>query len=432
MKKSCSTWSVIYFVAALFVGHLVYRRFPMTVAVLAGGAIGGGIVWLGLAYLVGVWTKLAEARRMSRAGEGGPPRDGETIAVAGTIEPVGAPLTSPVSGKPCVAYKYEVRRDDDLLYDGFALAPCAIDSPHGRIRIFAWPDLQTEARAVPNASDRFDSYVEETKFREPTLSLHGALAPFNDRDGSVRVDTRMTPHKPDLVTAEFTERSFAPGDRVVATGRYSTERGGLVAEPGMPLSVSIRDAARSGAGRSVAGAVGNLIGGVIFLAIAAAGVLALYVFVPLSASEQMSPNSRRTWHEVRLDRTIERRLRVPLRKAGIVDEGIPTAMLDAGVARGRVTANGRDVDVSRATAERAGDAFVIHIDDDVAVLTVDKGEHPLRLRLGGDEIDPSTFARDLEVQITSSTHHGEIAGRFTYFRDDAESPAARVTFHARF
>ena len=73
---------------------------------------------------------------------------------------------------------------------------------------------------------------------------------------------------------------------------------------------------------------------------------------------------------------------------------------------------------------------MIHIDDDVATLTIDSGQHPLRLRFGNDDVDPGTFARDLDVEITSSTHHGEIAGRFTYFRDDAESPAARVTFHA--
>ena len=52
------------------------------------------------------------------------------------------------------------------------------------------------------------------------------------------------------------------------------------------------------------------------------------------------------------------------------------------------------------------------------------------LRLGNDDVDPSTFARDLDVEITSSLHHGEVAGRFTYFRDDAESPACRVPFHA--
>jgi len=106
------------------------------------------------------------------------------------------------------------------------------------------------------------------------------------------------------------------------------------------------------------------------------------------------------------------------------------AQLDAGTARGRVAAGGRDVVVSRATATRLGDITVVHIDDDVVTLTIDEGQHPLRLRFGNDDVGAATFPRDLEVEITSSTHHGEIAGRFTYFRDDAETPACRVTFHA--
>jgi len=430
LKKSCSLMGALYVVCAIFVGHLVYRRFPLIPAVLIGGVVGGGIVWMGLAYLAGVWTKLAEARRLRRTGEGAPPADGEQVAVAGPIEPVGAPLTSPLTGLPCVAYKYEVREGDKLLYDGFALAPSAIDSPHGRIRIFAYPDLQTKPRDVADAAVRFDDYRTETKFRDPELSLHAALAPFNDRDGSVRTDTRMTRHDPDLTTATFKEWSFAPGDRVLATGRYSLERGGLVAEPGMPLSVSIRDAAQNAAARSVAGAFGNLVGGLLFLAVAAAGLVALYAFVPLAASEQMSPALRRTWHEVRLERKIDRRIRPAMRKAGLLDSGIVSAMLDRGSARGRIAANRRDVDVSRASATSLGDTIVIHIDDDAAVLAVDRGGRPLRLRFGNDDVDPSTFARDLDVEITSSTHHGEIAGRFTYFRDDAEWPACRVTFHA--
>jgi hypothetical protein len=420
----------LYLVCALFVGHLVYRRFPTLGAAAGGGAVGGGIVWMGLAYLVGVWTKLAEAKRLRRTIDGGPPPDGETIAVLGTLDPIGPPLTSPLTGLPCVAYKYEVREDDKLLYDGFALAPSAVDSPHGRIRIFAYPDLQTEPRIISDAAPRFDDYVAETKFREPELSLRAALKPFNDRDGSVRVDTRMTHRDPDLTTATFKEWSFAPGDRVFATGRYSMERGGLVAEPGKPLSVSIRDASQNVTGRSIAGAFGNLVGGILFLAVAAAGLIALYTFVPLAASEQMAPGLRRTWREVRLERRIDRGLRLRMRKAGLLDSGIVAAMLDTGSARGRVTANGRDVDVSRATASLLGDLIVIHVDDDVAALTVDRGGHPLRLRFGNDDVDASTFPRDLDVEITSSTHHGEIAGRFTYFRDDAESPAARVTFHA--
>lgn len=430
LKRSCSLTAAMYVLCALFVGHLVWRRFPVVGAVIGGAIVGGGIVWMGLAYLAGVWTKLAEARRLRRSLEGGVPADGETVAVLGTLEPVGAPLTSPLTGQPCVAYKYEVHQDERLLYDGFAIAPSVVDSPHGRIRILAYPTLQTAPHDVPDAAPRFDDYVAATTWHPPEISLSNALKRFNDRDGSARVDTRMVHDDPDLTTATFKEWSFAPGDRVFATGRYSLERGGLVAEPGVPMSVTLRDGAQNVTARSVAGAFGNLVGGLIFLAVAAAGIAALYAFVPLAASEQMAPSLRRTWREVRLERKIDRRLRPPLRKAGLLDSGIPSVLVDLGTAHGRVAANGRDVDVSRATADRVGDLIAIHIDDDAAVLTIDNGEHPIRLRLAGQEIDPSTFAQSLEVEITSSMHHGEVAGRFTYFQEDAETPAARVTFRA--
>lgn len=437
LKKSCSTWFAVYVAAAILVGHIIYRRFPQLVPAAIGGAVGGGIVWLGLAYLAGVRTKIAEALRSRRMAEGGPPPDGETVTVDGTIEPVGATLTSPLTGQPRVAYKYEVRQGEKLLYDGFALAPSAVVSQHGQIRILAYPALQVTPRLVPTheALPNFEAYRERTHFTHPDLSdirgaFKNAMRGFNGEEGSVRTDTSMTHKDVELDYATFMEWGIAPGDRIVATGHYSLERGGLVPEPGMPLSLILRDPARSGVSRSVAGAFGNLVAAAIFLGVAAAGLLGLYAFVPLSASEQMSPDRRTMWREVRLDRWIERRVRGRLRKAGMLDGGTVSAVLDPGSARGRVSANGRDEIVNRAAATRVGDMTVIRIDDDVAVLTVDQGGRPLRLRLGNADVDAGTFARDLEVEITGSSQHGDIAGRFTYFRDDAETPACRVTFRA--
>jgi len=437
MKRSCSAWLVVYVAVALFLGHIVYRRFPQIVPAIIGGVVGGGIVWIGLTNLAGVWTKIAEALRSRRMAEGGPPPDGETITVDGTIEPTAATLTSPFTGQPRVAYKYEVCSGEKLLYDGFALAPCAIVSQHGKIRILAYPALQVRPRLVPNseAVPNFSAYIERTHFKTPDLhdirdAFHAATKAFNSDEGSIRTDTRSAHRDAPIDYATFTEWSIAPGDRIVATGRYSVARSALVPEPGTPLSVILRDASRSGTSRSLAAAFGNLVGAAIFLGIAAAGVLGFYAFIPLSASEQMSPTLKPTWHEVRLDRWIERRVRGRMRTMGMLDSGIVSAQLETGAARGRVSANGRDVVVNRAAASRLGDMMTIRIDDDVAVLTIDQGGRPLRLRFGNDEVDPRTFAHDLEVEITSSMHRGEVAGRFTYFRDDAETPACRVTFHA--
>ena len=64
------------------------------------------------------------------------------VVVAGRIRPLGAPLTSPFEGRPCVAYEYEVvqplaarkgqtsSQRTDLA--GFAMAASAIETPGGQ------------------------------------------------------------------------------------------------------------------------------------------------------------------------------------------------------------------------------------------------------------------------------------------------------------
>ena len=411
MKKSCAAWFAVHIVAALFVGHLIFRRYPVWPAVVFGGAFGGFIVWMGLAYLAGVRTKLVEARRLSHADDA-PPRDGEIIAIVGTVEAMGPPLAAPLTGRASVAYKYVVRRGDKLLYDGFGLAPSVVSSQHGQLRILGYPALEVKPRVVPAAEaiPRFSDYIEHTQFREPDLSdIHAIFREPMGEDGSVRTDTRMTSDDATLDRATFTEWSLAPGDRVYATGRYSMEKGALVPEPGTPLSIILRDASQGAAGRSVAGAVGNFLGGLFFLAVVALGILALDVFVPLDAK-------RPTWREVRMERWIERNIRARLPRA---------AARPAHSTYGRVN----DVDVSRASLSRLGDMTVIRIDDGVLTLTLDAQDRPLRLRFGDADVDAATFARDLDLVITNDSS-SEISGRVTYFRDDAETPACWVTFHA--
>lgn len=426
MKKSCGVWLVIYVAVAIFVGHLIYRRVPVISAAFWGGAIGGGIVWIGLANLAGVRTKLAEITRLRKTEAGGPPEDGETMAVVGTVEAEGEALTSPLSGVQCVAYKYEVRRGESLLFEGFALAPSSIFTQHGKIRLLAQPDLQLTPREVlrGDAVPQFSEYLKHTKFHEPSLGdLRTVFTAMHAETDRIHRDTRMTGDDGAIKHASFKEWTLVPGQRVFATGYYSAQRNGLVPDPGAPLSLIVRDATDgSTVGRSVRGAIGSFVGAVIFLAIAAAGLVGFYAFVPLAVAEQKSPDRRTMWREVRFDRFLELRVRPKLRQMGLVDSGTWIADLPEGTARGRVTTKGRDEVVSRATVTKLGDLYTIHIDDDVMVLTIDEYGHPIRLRFGNEDVDPR---QNLELNPTSHT-----SGRVTYLRDDAETPAARVTFHA--
>src|SRR5689334_20361755 len=63
-----------------------------------------------LSSIWGVLRAYRDAARLARASTQsvGQLRDGETIAVTGTIRPLGFPLQSPVTGTNCVAYDYDV------------------------------------------------------------------------------------------------------------------------------------------------------------------------------------------------------------------------------------------------------------------------------------------------------------------------------------
>lgn len=425
MKKSCTAWLVVYVVVAVLVGHLIYRRVPAISAALWGGAIGGGIVWIGLANLAGVRTKLAEITRLRKTEAGGPPADGETMAVVGTVEAEGQALTSPLSGVQCVAYKYEVRRGESLLFEGFALAPSSILTQHGKIRLLAQPELQLTPREVlrGDAVPQFTDYIKHTKFHEPSLGdIKTIFTAMHAETDHIRRDTRMSGDDSAIKHATFKEWTLVPGQRVFATGYYSAPRNGLVPDPDSPLSLIVRDAAAGTVGRSVRGAVGSFVAAVIFLAIAAAALVGFYAFVPLAEAEQKAPDRRTMWREVRFDRLLELRVRPKLRQMGLLDSGTFVASLPEGTAHGRVTTNGRDVNVSRASATKLGDLYTIHIDDDAMVLTIDEYGHPIRLRFGNEDVDPR---QNLEMNMT-----GHVSGRVTYLRDDAETPAARVTFRA--
>src|SRR4051812_8757219 len=75
-----------------------------------GDWIGAALVSFFAALGIGAVRKWRFERRDARlaARPEGPPRDGERVAIAGTIEPIGEPLVAPLSGQACVAYDYSI------------------------------------------------------------------------------------------------------------------------------------------------------------------------------------------------------------------------------------------------------------------------------------------------------------------------------------
>lgn len=442
-KTACLVWIVVYVLVAAAVGMLVYRRFPVMNAALGAGVVGGFIAWMGIASLIGIRQKVADAIMIRRALGGEEPQDGAKIAAIGPIMPTSAQeLVSPLTRVPSVAYKYEIRsmgKNDAILFEGFALAPSAIQSGQGSIRLLAYPDLQIpkdysrRGKVIRNAEE----YIRRTAFREPssgTIREHLAerRAALKDDDGSVRIDQRNVSGEPDLEHVLFMEQIVKPGDLVCAIGRYSRPRAGLVPDPDAPLhQVTLKvGEPESFPWRAIGAIFGTFISGVIFLAIAIAGLLALFTFVPLEATEEMAPAMKTSWLEVRLERLIESRVREPLSKAGLFSDNSVVISLPRGQARGRVVAGGREVTLSSAAAAVEGTETTITLGDGAVILKIDRYDQPTRLSLLGEEMDPREFEGELDLQITEKTQE-EISGRLTFFSGRDPTRATRVRFRAK-
>lgn len=435
MKKSCGTWLAVYVVLAVAVGVIVYRRLPEPQIAATSGFFGGIVLWLGFGYLWGIKKKIADAKIIRRGLAGDPPLDGEKIAAIGRIEPSGSALVSPLSRTPCVAYKYEIRdrytsrhsSEARTFYDGFALTPSMIQTPSGSTRLLGWADLNFNRATIPEeiARKNADEYIAATQFSEPTImqiraSIQKMMDIYKDDDGTVRFDQKHFQPPETLDNAMFYEWVLRPGEQVCVTGTYSVERGGIVPskqpiiDP-ITLEVGPPDAFTR---RAAAGAAGYLIGGSIFLAVGLIALVAFLVFVPLDATEQMAPTFRPSWQEVQAEQWIEKRLRVPMRNAGMLnpDESV-SVHLEAGQASGRVRSGGVEQSVSRAVAYRTGDERTIDIDNGTVTLSTNGGGVPTRLAIMRHEVPLS----DASIQITG------VIGRIMYY---AEDRACRVTFYA--
>jgi hypothetical protein len=443
MKWSCGIWLAVYLLLAAAIGAITYRRFPHGEAAAGAAIVGGGLAWLGVAYIFGIKDKYRAAALIQRGLNGDAPHDGEKVAAIGRLNAAGPVLTSPLSKTSCVAYKYEVTSqfgDDEITYySGFAMTPSSIQTRQQSIRLLAWSDPKLKWVYVPAGEGQrnAEEYIARTEFREPSIlsirqSFSDLIDMYGDDDGSVRWDQRgirppLDTGKPiDLSTATYREMLLRPGDPVCVIGRYSAQRGGIIpsdhplADP-VTLEVGEREAFIP---RATAGAAGYLVGGAIFLGVIAIAFIAFHALVSLDAAEWMSPNMVASWPEIRFERWLDNRVRPAMRRAGMLDNSQVMIRLPAGTANGRMKRDGREEVAGHAAAKRndAGNTTVT-IDDGAVVLTIDRTRKPIRFAILGKEIAPA--APSIRIDEVEK----EVAGRVTYLPDD-DSAACRVTFRA--
>src|SRR5262249_42449405 len=167
-----------------------------------GGGTGRTVRGGPVGSFAGLFTGARDRAALRRAASGEPMRDGRLEAASGPIQPIATPLEAPFTGRPCVAYEYDVKqhaavtsRDQGTRaseYTGVALAPCAINTVRGSVRVLGWALLDQFQAAGDASIDRARgaAYLKSVPL-EPLgitriLSVFGEL--LADDDGSIRKD----------------------------------------------------------------------------------------------------------------------------------------------------------------------------------------------------------------------------------------------------
>lgn len=245
LRRGCTLILVLF--GALFALYFVfftrYFEWPGNLFAAGLGSLFGAMGLGGLGHLVWARRDTAAFRRADRKE---PLVDGKLAVAAGPIRPLGLPLTSPFSNRPCAAYEYEVvqrlppakGRTDAKQTDlaGFAMAASVIETPQGGVRLLGFPMLdefpqaRTPGREV---ATRAREWAAATPFER--MKGLGALRMFSefddalaDADGAVRKDFRMSDDPIPFEERTVHERVVDVGQQVCAVGRYDASKRALV------------------------------------------------------------------------------------------------------------------------------------------------------------------------------------------------------------
>jgi len=262
MKKSCIFLLTLF---ALLWGTYFYflkgrvELFPALILSFFGS--------MSLAMLIGSTKQaviaISNLYAIRRAEAGQPFTDRKTAIAIGTIRPEKSALKSPLYQDDCALYEYEVFKEGrpfseedlreqprDILYTGMAMCPCAISCLQGKVRLLGFPDLKNfpeQKTAEKDKIARFLEYLGQTKFESAIgmkkLHIFSRISDlFSDTDGTVRQDWQLSRMPTDpgelkdkLESSDFQlgEKSVKVGQQVVAIGRYSSEKMGIISQMGM-------------------------------------------------------------------------------------------------------------------------------------------------------------------------------------------------------
>lgn len=207
---------------------------------------------IGLGGLGHLYYARRDSAAFRRAERRQAPSHGDLTVIAGRIRPLGFPLTSPLGGKACVAYDYDVvtkvkarkGQQETTAADlaGIALTPCVIESADTSMRLIGFPLLDEFPRIYHQghaALARVRAYAAATRFDEMRglakvrlmTELEDAI---DDADGAVRKDFRLSDADIPFENRQLRERIVEVDQKVCAIGFYDEEKRGLVPKGSMP------------------------------------------------------------------------------------------------------------------------------------------------------------------------------------------------------
>jgi hypothetical protein len=216
-----------------------------------------------IGYVAGARQYLSEERLLLRSIEQPVFKDGQRAVVMGPIVPLADPLRSPLGGRECVAYEYQIDhegRDQDHRpirvrdYWGMAVCPTAIETSGGRVRVLGYARIE-HPFDILEGEDVYRSaqdYVRATPFRHPTHigERRGSLAePMDAESDQFRDDicanpqhvghTSLRGEDTDLGGLRLNERYVEVGQTVCAAGSYSARLQALVPTASGPKQLRI-------------------------------------------------------------------------------------------------------------------------------------------------------------------------------------------------
>jgi len=235
LKGSCLIALVVWVSLMAGYAYIAWQRTGEPLAAFVIGLLGGTFSAIFISSFIGLFTGNRDRTAIRRAMNMEPMKDGRLEAASGPIRALDKVLEAPFTGRPCVVYEYDVKRgtEGQSDYAGFAMAPCAIETLRGPVKVLGFTMLDQFPAAAEDQIDRArgQRYLASASFESlgvlSILSVVGEL--IADDDGSIRKDYRIAGDGLNLEGRRIREQSLPPGTPVTLLGQWSEARGGFVA-----------------------------------------------------------------------------------------------------------------------------------------------------------------------------------------------------------